>query len=268
MSRRTYDTRFDGLFQGQVEPLWNFPHGRNLEVFSFVSDALISPKKWTAPLAQTLGETKIVNIKPLRCLIEKWQNCTLMHSVRSFHLCDISGLLREVSRVRGGLHPRLFGLRSCDHFHFGSLSLTRPPGPGTTGFAGFLRSPRQRAPLFPGNVGTLVEVISASKSLSLLRCGTSLVSDYACGRKGSSDLGLCLVCGSDNLPFEECYLRRGLTADYLQCHSRENDLCSVSFTTGPFYVLFRPVRAAVDGLILFRCCLLSPSRNRATCDST
>ena len=88
----------------------------------------ISPKKWTAPLAQSLGETKIVNIKPLRwprfdcagctycikSLIEKWQNCTLMHSVRSFHFSDISGLLREVSRVRGGLHPRLFGLRSCE----------------------------------------------------------------------------------------------------------------------------------------------------------
>ena len=178
---------------------------RNLEVFSFVSEAPISPKKWTAPLAQSLGETKIVNIKPLRwprcdragctycikSLIEKWQNCTLMHSVRSFHFSDISGLLREVSRVRGGLHPRLFGPRSCDRLHFGSLSLTRLPGPGTTGFAGFLRSPRQRAPLFPGNVGTLVEVISASKSLSLLRCGTSFVSDYACGRKGSSKFGLC-----------------------------------------------------------------------------
>ena len=53
-------------------------------------------------------------------------------------------------------------LRSSAHFHFGSLSFTRPPGLGTTGFAGFLRSPRKRAPLYPGGVGTLVEVISAS----------------------------------------------------------------------------------------------------------
>ena len=110
---------------------------RNLEVFSLVSDAPIPPKKWTAPLAQSLGEMKIVNIKPLRwprcdragctycikSLIEKWQNCTLMHSVRSFHFSDISGLLREVSRVRGGLHPRLFGLCSCDRFNFGSRGL-------------------------------------------------------------------------------------------------------------------------------------------------
>ena len=225
-----------------------------------------------------------------------------MHSVRSFHLCDISGLLREVSRVRGGLHPRLFGLRSCDRFHFGSLSLTRPPGPGTTGFAGFLRSPRQRAPLYPGNVGTLVEVISASKSLSLLRCGTSFVSDYACGRNGLCGIGLPVsfqpsvdlevahrsefllgrgraepespqfrrVWSVDRTisPFRSAICVAAFAADYLQCHSRENDLCSVSFTTGPFYVLFQPVRAAVDGSRLFRCSLLSPSRNRATCDST
>ena len=88
---------------------------RNLEVFSVVSDALISPEKWTAPLAQTLGEMKFVNIKLLRwslcdragctyclkSLIGKWQNCTLMHSVRSFHLCDNSGLVGEVSPLRG-----------------------------------------------------------------------------------------------------------------------------------------------------------------------
>ena len=88
---------------------------RNLEVFSVVSDALISPEKWTAHLAQTLGEMKIVNIKPLRwslcdragctyclkSLIGKWHNCNLMHPVRSFHLCNNSGLLSEVSPLRG-----------------------------------------------------------------------------------------------------------------------------------------------------------------------
>ena len=35
------------------------------------------------------------------------------------------------------------------------------------GLASFLRSPRKRAPLYPGGVGTLVEVISATKSLTL-----------------------------------------------------------------------------------------------------
>ena len=98
---------------------------RNLEVFSVVSDALISPEKWTAPLAQTLGEIKIVNIKPLRwslcdragctyclkSLIGKWQNCTLMHSVRSFHLCDNSGLLGEVSPLRGSPGTKISELR-------------------------------------------------------------------------------------------------------------------------------------------------------------
>ena len=33
--------------------------------------------------------------------MREWRNCTFMHPVRSFHLCDVSGLLREVSRVRG-----------------------------------------------------------------------------------------------------------------------------------------------------------------------
>ena len=37
----------------------------------------------------------------LKSSMRKWQDCNFMHSVRSFHLCDISGLLREVSRVRG-----------------------------------------------------------------------------------------------------------------------------------------------------------------------
>ena len=57
---------YSGPDRGRV----HFPASKNLEVFSFITDALISPEKWTAPLAQTLGEMKIVNIKPLR-----WPRC-------------------------------------------------------------------------------------------------------------------------------------------------------------------------------------------------
>ena len=39
-------------------------------------------------------------------------------------------------------------------------------------------------------------------------------------------------------PWRWSSLHCGFTADYLQCHSRENDLCSVSFNTDLFYVLF------------------------------
>ena len=65
-------------------------------------------------------------------------------------------------------------LRSSAHFHFGSLSLTRPPGPCTTGFAGFLRFPRKRAPMYPGGVGTVAEVLENPEKLQATRQWTQL----------------------------------------------------------------------------------------------
>ena len=149
-------------------------------------------------------------------------------------------------------------------------------------------SPRKRAPLYPGGVRTLVEVISASKSLSLSRCATSFVSDYACGRKGSSNLGLCgigipvcvelevahrseFLLGRSRAEPESPQFRRVWSMDQTICpmpFSRERSVLSV--------VHHRPLLRAVS---TSTCCsgwemtlsiflAFHPPENRATCDST
>ena len=179
----------------------------------------------------------------LKSLIRKWQNCTLMHSVRSFDLCDISGLLREVSRVRchfaqkiraesssnarklrsSGLTPqkselsshqmarsaecwvhsaqnlhaelglprrgvRLIELRICRVFHGVWGAQIRTSAHFHFGPPGLLAS----APRCILEVSELLWKWSPRQRVwRCRRSATSFVSDHACGRKGSSNLGLC-----------------------------------------------------------------------------
>ena len=39
--------------------------------------------------------------------MRKWRNCTFTPSVRSFHFCDVSGLVRKASPVRGSLRTKI-----------------------------------------------------------------------------------------------------------------------------------------------------------------
>ena len=60
----------------------------------------------------------------LKSSMRKWQDCNFMHSVRSFHFCDISGLLREVSRVRGSPRTKIRAESSSNARELRSSGLT------------------------------------------------------------------------------------------------------------------------------------------------